>query len=138
MKPPELETCYRDYIKLSRLLMRKRHYPQTPKVECEEAIALSLADQEREEAMTKHLKQQGFKSVLERVLKSYMTSGRDIAVLAELFQLSGALDGLLMQQGETLQVLPKLQASKFGQVTEHIESLQKPMINALLVNCYLL
>lgn len=82
VKPPELETCYRDYIKMSRLLMRRRCSPSSPKIECEEAIAQCLADQEREETMTKHIRQQGFKSVLERVLKGYMTTGRDIGVLA--------------------------------------------------------
>jgi hypothetical protein len=37
---------------------------------------------------------------IERALKSYMTVGRDIRVLIKLFEVSGLIDGLLIENGE--------------------------------------
>lgn len=42
--------------------------------------------------------------ILERVLKSYMTSGKEMRVLTEIFKLSGGLDSVLVTQGNGFDV----------------------------------
>jgi hypothetical protein len=46
--------------------------------------------------MIKHLVENKYKSTVERVMKSYMTAGKDIRVLSFLFKLSGFVDGLMI------------------------------------------
>ena len=73
--------------------------------------------------MTKYLVENKFKGTVERVMKSYMTAGKDIKVLSYLFKLSGVIDGLMINEGEikASQILLKVQASKYASLNDSVE-----------------
>jgi hypothetical protein len=50
--------------------------------------------------MVKELTKSNLRHILERVMKGYMTAGKDIRVLIKLFQVSGLIDGVLVESGE--------------------------------------
>jgi hypothetical protein len=50
--------------------------------------------------MVKELTKSNLRHTLERVMKGYMTAGKDIRVLIKLFLVSGLIDGVLVESGE--------------------------------------
>lgn len=104
----------------------------------DDIIAECLIYEEQDSLMVKELTKSNLRHTLERVMKGYMTAGKDIRVLIKLFQVSGLIDGVLVESGEMkpIQVLQKVQASKYGLVNDSIESIQKQMITSVCINSY--
>ena len=77
---------------------------------CDDIIGDCLIFEEQDQALAKQLVSQNYKSTIERIQKSYMTSGKDLGVLVELFQLSGSVDAVLIEHGELkpIQIVQKV------------------------------
>jgi hypothetical protein len=104
----------------------------------DDIIAECLIYEEQDSHLVKELTKSNLRHTLERVMKGYMTAGKDIRVLIKLFQVSGLIDGVLVEGSEMkpIQVLQKVQASKYGLVNDSIESIQKQMITSVCINSY--
>lgn len=50
--------------------------------------------------MAKQIVKARLKTMIERMMKNFMTSGRDLGVIIKLFQVCGLIDAVLIEHGE--------------------------------------
>lgn len=159
MKPPEVEALYQSYSKLCSIWLKRRKFETPIKKEnmdtgvtdslgatsddildaCEDLIGEQMVFDESDRLLCKHLKATNFRGTVDRWLKSYITSGRELNTLIALFKLSGAVDGVLIEQKELMvaQILSKVQSSKYSPVNDTLDNIQKQMTVAMLINAYM-
>jgi hypothetical protein len=76
----------------------------------DDMIAECLLYEEQDLLMSKELVRAGLQKTIERVLKGYMNTGRDSRVLVKMFEVTGLIDGVLIEHGElkSIQILQKV------------------------------
>ena len=89
----------------------------------DDIIGESLVYEEQDSAMKAEIVNSKVAEAFERVMKSYRVSGRDVGVMVELQKINGAIDGLMIEQGEfkPVMILNKVQTSKQSQINDSME-----------------